>query len=261
MVDSFYFFGKRPSHQNALDLFQGEWSTRLPDDSGLVASTGPVRACEDYRVDWYEPYVGGFAGKRVLELGPLEGGHTYMLDRRGASEVLSIEANSRAFVKCLIMKEVFNLKSVRFMLGDCIPFLEQSQDRWEIVFASGILYHQKKPVEFLRLVTSHCRHLFLWTHFYDESFFADKPEMRRQFAPAPEEGSSDGLSYKLHRRSYLEAVQWKGFCGGSESDAFWLSKEDILRVLEHFGMEIKGLKEERNNPNGPSLLVAAEKKT
>jgi hypothetical protein len=86
------FFGVPPSLQHALDLFKGEWSTRLPDACGLVASTGPVRACEDYRVEWFESLIGGFAGKRVLELGPLEGGHAYMLEKMGAAEIIAVAA-------------------------------------------------------------------------------------------------------------------------------------------------------------------------
>ncbi len=77
MSDFPNFFLQAPTAQNALDLFKGEWSTRLPDATGLVASTGPVRACEDYRVHWFEKHIpGGYAGKRVLELGPLEAGHS-----------------------------------------------------------------------------------------------------------------------------------------------------------------------------------------
>lgn len=42
-----------------------------------------MRGCEDYRIEWFERIVGGFSGKRVLELGPLEEGHSYMLEKGG----------------------------------------------------------------------------------------------------------------------------------------------------------------------------------
>ncbi len=35
----------------------------------------------------------------ILELGPLEGAHTYQL------RILAIEANAEAFLKCLVVKE------------------------------------------------------------------------------------------------------------------------------------------------------------
>ena len=53
----------------------------------------------------------------MLELGPLEGAHTYMLDRAGASEVVAIEGNTRAFLKCLITKELLSMPSARFLVG------------------------------------------------------------------------------------------------------------------------------------------------
>lgn len=257
MIESFHCFGKSPTHQNALDLFKDEWSSRLPDASGLVASLGPVRAFEDYRVEWYEPFVGGFQGKRVLELGPLEGAHAYMLEKRGASEVLSIEANTRAFVKCLIIKEAFDLKRVRFMLGDFILFLRETQEHFGIIFASGVLYHQGDPVEFLRLVCSRCDNVFIWTHCYHAEAFARMPEVTKLFAPEAEERDVAGFRHKVYRRSYAEGRQWKGFCGGSALDACWMSREDIVGALKHFGFSVKGLVEEFNNPNGPALLIAA----
>ncbi|HOD48200.1 MAG TPA: hypothetical protein PKK58_12570, partial [Opitutaceae bacterium] len=127
MSDFPNFFLQAPTAQNALDLFKGEWSTRLPDATGLVASTGPVRACEDYRVHWFEKHIpGGYAGKRVLELGPLEAGHSYMLQHAGAAKVVAIEAAARAYLKCLVMKETFALDRVEFRLGDFIPYLKSS---------------------------------------------------------------------------------------------------------------------------------------
>ena len=64
-----------------------------------------------------------WAGFACLELGPLEAGHSYILDRAGALEVLAIEANRRAFLKCLVVKEMIGLPSVRFVLGDFNEFL------------------------------------------------------------------------------------------------------------------------------------------
>jgi len=48
-------------------------------------------------------------GKKVLELGPLEGAHTYMLEKAGG-DVLSIEGNHGAYIRCLIVKNFYGLK-------------------------------------------------------------------------------------------------------------------------------------------------------
>ena len=140
MPDFPNFFNSPPSPQNAFDLFKGEWSTRLPDACGWTASTGPARLCEDYRVHWAAEQLGGFAGKRVLELGPLEGGHAYMLEQLGAASVFSLEASSRAFLKCLVLKEAFGLTRTRFLLGDFMPYLHTTADEFDVIFACGVLY-------------------------------------------------------------------------------------------------------------------------
>lgn len=87
----------RPSAQNALDIFKGEWSSRLPDRFGLRTEPGTARLFEDGRVIWAEEVFGDFSGWNVLELGPLEPGHSYMFQAREADKVVSIEANTRAF--------------------------------------------------------------------------------------------------------------------------------------------------------------------
>lgn len=263
MSDFPNFFLQAPTAQNALDLFKGEWSTRLPDATGLVASTGPVRACEDYRVHWFEKHIpGGYAGKRVLELGPLEAGHSYMLQHAGAAKVVAIEAAARAYLKCLVMKETFALDRVEFRLGDFVPYLKSSTETFDVALASGVVYHQKNPVELLSLLAGRARHLFIWTHYYDAQFMAARQDIGRYFEPQPLPNEVAGFAHHLYRKRYAEALEWKGFCGGGDIDTSWLTKADLLGALQNFGFEIVETWDERKdgqptNPNGPSILIAA----
>src|SRR6185312_3462803 len=90
-----------PDAQRALDVFAGDWWSSLPGAcAGLKAGHLPLFA--DERISWAVEALGGVEGKNVLELGPLEGGHTYMLEQAGAESILAIEASTRAFLKCLI---------------------------------------------------------------------------------------------------------------------------------------------------------------
>src|SRR3954447_24127366 len=86
-----------PSAQNALDIFKGEWASRLPSPCADLCA-GPLPLFADTRISRFLDEIGGITGKTVLELGPLEGGHSYMLDRAGPSEIVSIEGNSRAYL-------------------------------------------------------------------------------------------------------------------------------------------------------------------
>ena len=59
------------------------------------------------------------------------------------------------------------LLGIEFMYGDVLAYLKTSTDRYDIVWASGILYHQADPVAFLEAVCGRADHLFLHTHYFD----------------------------------------------------------------------------------------------
>jgi predicted RNA methylase len=121
------YISSAPSPQNALDIFKDEWSSKLPAYLYELES-GSVPLFSDARIEWVVNQLGSFEHKTVLELGPLEGGHTYMLERFGAASITSIEANTRAYLKCLIVKEVLGLNRVKFLCGDFIEFLRNNQE-------------------------------------------------------------------------------------------------------------------------------------
>ncbi len=81
-----------PHPQNALDIFRDEWICQLPAPFAHLRA-GNVLAFEDPRLQWGVEQLGGVKGRSVLELGPLEGGPTYMLEQLGAASIVSVEAN------------------------------------------------------------------------------------------------------------------------------------------------------------------------
>src|SRR4028119_854753 len=105
----------KPSPQNALDIFKGEWASCLPG-SLSVLQAGKGQLFEDSRILWSVEQVGGgtIKGKKIIELGPLEAGHTYMMETLGADSITAIESNTRAYLKCLIIKELLGLKRSHF---------------------------------------------------------------------------------------------------------------------------------------------------
>ena len=57
--------------------------------------------------------------KNGLELGPLEAGHSYMLQNVGINSFNFHRGNSNSFLKCLVAKEILNLNRVNFYLVIC----------------------------------------------------------------------------------------------------------------------------------------------
>lgn len=252
------FVRSAPSAQNAVDVFKGQWASRLPSEDGKLVS-GPIGLFADPRVQWALGQLGGVKGQKVLELGPLEGGHSYMLEKAGAESVLSIEANSRAFLKCLIVKEVLDLRRVSFALGDFVQFLESTSEQFDFIHSAGVLYHMRDPVRLLKLVSQHTSRTYIWTHYFDEALIRANKDVSRWFKGTLEY-ESDGLSCTLHRHNYSNWMLPIPFLGGTGPFSYWMAKQDILAALEKFGFNkiiVGG--EQPNHPHGPNFELVARK--
>jgi hypothetical protein len=253
------FFGVRPSDQNALDLFAGEWSSAPPpSSSGLEAGEMPLY--DDPRIRWAQDQLieigvdGGFTGRDVLELGPLEAGHTFLLDRLQARSIIAVEANGRAYLKCLLAKEAFGITRARFLLGDCVELLRASDRRYDVGVACGVLYHLTNPLELLELLARRCDALFLWTVVYDPEFLASRPGSASLFSDTLSMTHA-GFEHTVHRYNYVQRGSER-FSGGGHPYSHWMEKPGILGALRHFGFtEIRA--EDEPNPLGPALRVAA----
>lgn len=262
MTDFKNFFGVAPSDQNALDVFAGEWSSKPPAQrADLKAGETPL--FDDPRIAWANERLielgleNGMRGRDVLELGPLEGGHSYLIDRLGARSVTAVEANARAYLKCLVAKETFGMPSVRFLLGDCLAHLRAPGPRYDVGIACGILYHLTNPVGLLELLAQRCDAIYLWTVFYDPEFVAKNPVPGAKFTDSvPMEHA--GIRHTLHRFNYGPSLDWKGFCGGGDVYSYWMEKADILAALARFGFTDVRV-EQQPNVHGSALMVAARK--
>ncbi len=240
-----------------LDIFAGEWASKFPPEYKLNAGINPL--FEDTRIHWMLGELNGVAGMSVVELGPLEGGHSYLLDRAGAASVLAIESNQRAFLKCLIVKELLGMQSVDFLMGDFRQYFDRTPARFDLCVASGVLYHMREPVVLLAQIASQCERLFLWTHYYDKKFIDRDRNLRHRFKGAVKRTTS-GFSYEMHRYHYLEGLKNAGFCGGNAEYAYWLSRDDLFEALKHLGFRnIKVHDEEPEHPHGPCLNLLASK--
>lgn len=239
-----------------LDVFENEWSSSFPPPFDRLKA-GSIPLFQDGRIAWMLEELGGVRGYRVLELGPLEAGHSYMLDRAGAASVLAIEANRRAFLKCLIAKEVVGMPAVEFVLGDFREYFEATAERWDLCVASGVLYHMRDPVKLLSQMAAHTDRLFLWTHYYEERTIKADPNLAHRFGGRTA-AQADGFSYHLYRYNYLEALDSKRFCGGSAPYSHWLSRDAILEALKNFGFQkVAVCHETLDHPHGPSFTLLA----
>lgn len=247
-----------PSPQNAVDIFAGEWSSTLPDPLAHLAAGG-APLFKDDRVEWALEQLGDVAGRSVLELGPLEGGHTYMLLKAGAT-VTAIEAQTRAYLKCLIAKELLGMTGARFLLGDFMAYLHERPEHVDVCFASGVLYHMRNPVETIALLAKVADRLFLWTHIYDEQIVRASELLSPRFRTS-ERAEYQGFDHTLFRFDYANALNSNAFCGGSAVSSNWLTRADLLAALDRFGWHIDATGyDEPHHPHGPAIAIVASRR-
>jgi hypothetical protein len=243
------YIEQAPSAANAVDIFAGDWSTSLPID----AETGPADLIGDARLTSCVEALGGISGGRVLELGPLEGAHTLTLRRDlHAANVVAIEANTRAFLRCLITKELMHLDGVEFRLGDFRPYLDTTDERFDLAVAIGVLYHLDDPVPVLANLAKVTDRIVIWSHVYNPDFDVDRLADRFD---APVERSIGSTPYRLHRYRYEDSLDWSGFCGGTRPTASWIERDDLLAVAASLGFEVV-LCDDHDHQYGPAITLA-----
>jgi len=246
-----------PSPQNAVDCVPG-WNHAMPPEAGATAGLSALY--DDDRLKWCIRQFGPIENCRILELGPLEGMHTYMLHKHDPAEIVSVEANRLAFMKCLISKELLRLTKARFLLGDFEKLLEQSPDRYDLIVASGVLYHMRNPVRLLELMSARTDSIYIWTHYFSDVAMPDGDSRRGAFSgdiitiPFQETG------IRLHKRSYHEAWRSKSFCGGLHDVHFWMEQDQLIEVVKRLGFgDIRVAHDTPAHEAGPSMSVFAKR--
>jgi Methyltransferase domain len=251
------FVTTAPSAQTAVNAVPDVWASRLPGSLRDVRAGG-AELFDDERIHWAFERLGGIAGAKVLDLGPLEGGYSYMAQQAGAAKVTGIEANGKAFLKCLVTKELLGLDRCSFLCGEVTAYLKAHDEPVDVCIASGILYHMVDPLNLLELISQRATHLVMWTHVY-ASEALDKPELARRLS-APRSVQYGGEVYQLARHSYGVDYRLGGFWGGTTSFSNWMARDSLLSALTHFGWDNVQLAfDEPHGSNGPALMVVATK--
>ena len=246
-----------PGMQATLDIFRGGWSSKFSDAYGVQAGTAEL--FEDPRLYWLFEALGGVQGYHILELGPLEGAHSCMLEKAGAASVLAIEACVLSYLKCLIVKELMHLERVRFQFGNFMPFLAASTHTFDLILASGVLYHQRDPVLCIKRLAERGERVFIWTHYYDDTRMNDR--IKAEFFQKTSGTKVDGFQCELFRLAYDTYLKGGKYRGGVDDHSHWMKKADILACLEHFGLsDIQIRFDQTQHLYGPNLALLARRR-
>lgn len=251
------FAKQAPSAQATADIFADGWASRLPLPG---VTSGSHDLFDDPRVRWFLEEIGGVSGRRVVELGPLEGAHSFMLQQAGAREVVAVESNARAYLKCLVAKELLGSDRCRFLYGDFREYLRSTEERFDVAIASGVLYHLTAPYELFPLVAARCTGpVLVWTHYWDETIERRMHGLHRRFSGKRTAPLASGAQVECRRHEYRETARIARFWGGNAPYSEWMTRDGVFAAAEAGGYRVQAIREEPEHVNGPAIAMVLQR--
>lgn len=235
-----------PSAQNAIDILPG-WRRALPPHLGV--RTGAVGLHDDARIRWAIAQAGPLQGRRILELGPQEAADTVLLEQQAPDVIHAIEADRTAYLRCLVVKELLDLKRARFLLGDAALWLQATETRYDLIVASDLLHRSQHPLRLLDLIAARCDAFYLWTRYFDAAAMPPGDPRREPFSDTVGVEPFHGVAVRLHRR---KAPGGDPHC--------WIEKDALLDAIRALGFsDLRVAHDQPDHPDGPAVSIFASR--
>jgi hypothetical protein len=195
---------------------------------------GDAELVDDGRI---AQFFDAFPGCRtVLELGSLEGGHSFSIARR-VDRVTAIEGRAANLQKAQLVQRLLGMENVTFRQADLESASLDVAGSFDALFCVGLLYHLQRPWLLLDRFSAWSDRVFLQTHF------ADAAQETRDGVPG---------------RSYAEYGRRDPLSGLSQT-SFWLTLPALVGRLEQNGYRVCELDRNMAHPHGPIVTLAAER--
>jgi SAM-dependent methyltransferase len=208
----------------------GPWVTRFR--IGDRDYGGKVALVDDARI---ERFAAAFSEcGTVLELGSLEGAHSFSLARR-VERVVAVEGRDENIVRARFVRGLLGIENVEFVEADLETTPLASFGRFDAVFCVGLLYHLPRPWLLLDQLAAVAPNVFLQTHYAETGEVTVDGMAGR---PYREFGRSDPLS-------------------GLSPESFWLTIPALTERLERNGYAVELLEDDHSPRNGPLVTLAA----
>ena len=235
------------SLQNGVDLF--DWTCKIPDPD-IVSGSYRVFESIDPRPSMVIEHFESIKNWEILDLGTFEGAHAFQLEKDGAN-VTAIEAHPQNYLKCLIVKNALGMKT-KFLLGDFHKYMDSFEGKYDLIFASGVLYHMPDPALFLKSMSQITKNLFIWSHYVSS-------DHANNWDPTfIEKRNLDGKVYTYYNYEY-DPERPDRVYAGIENKCNRMTLEDIESCLDKYNYKtIKLLENRTDHPGGPAFSLIAE---
>ncbi len=213
-------------------LSHGGWVTRFTINGEDVG--GDYNADDDRADLFAKSYPHG--PLKVLELGSLEGGHSFALSQLNqVAQLVCIEGREINLWRARFMQQLTRSYKPVFLQANLEKFPLSSLGRFDVIFCVGLLYHLPTPWDLLKKLSRLSSKLFIWTHYTDKAEVTAKGYGGRWYE---EHGQADPLS-------------------GLSKQSFWPTRTELFRMLGHYGYHnIQVLTETQQN-NASAITLTA----
>jgi SAM-dependent methyltransferase len=205
-------------------------SVTMPEQNHLLAD---VPWCGGTKRILNTIYGGAPQGKRIADLGCLEGGYALEFARMGM-DAFGIEVRQSNYENCLEVKRRAGLPNLDFARDDVLNLPKYGT--FDVIFCCGLLYHLDKPRSFIRMLGEQARDaVVINTHYapwdwYPKSVFTLSPIEQNEGFPGRwffEHDATDDDG-----REKLKWASWEN------QRSFWLTKEALLQAIAEAGFDL-----------------------
>jgi Methyltransferase domain len=200
---------------------------------------GGISAVGDARLEHFFRFAPD--ARTILELGALEGAHTFLLaERPGVKHVVALEGREANLRKARFVQELLQIGNVEFAQANLEHAELNRFGKFDAVFCSGLLYHLPEPWRLIDQLVAIAPALFIWTQYAAENEAHDVGQ---------------GLRGKIH----VEGGPGEPLSGLSAT-ATWLTLDSLREVLAASGYEnVDVIYDDPSHANGPAVTIGASR--
>jgi len=217
---------------------RGPWVTRFVVRDRVYG--GEYDTLADPRLPWF---CESFPDARtILELGSLEGGHTWGLATRpGVRKIVALEGRAANVLRARFAQKKIGYRKARFYQEDLESCDLSRYGTFDVVFCVGLLYHLTRPWELLAQAGKVSPAIFMWTHYVADDQ-VEAVERGYSGAWVNEFGQADPLS-------------------GLSPKSFWPTRGALLRMIADAGFgAVRVIEDTPDHPHGAAITLAASRR-
>ena len=196
---------------------------------------GGISAVGDVRVERFLRYAP--KARTILELGSLEGAHSFILAEH-AERVVALEGREANLRKARFVQQLLEIQNVKFEQANLEEADLTAFGTFDAVFCCGLLYHLPEPWRLLEQLPAVAPLLFIWTQYAAENEARD---------------IGRGLLGKTHGEGGADEP-----LSGLSPTATWLTLPSLCDLLASCGYKrVDVIYDDPDHANGPAVTIGA----